>query len=114
MKILLALVCSLTIAAPGFAQPATPSPVPADTAEVPKETPPKTTPKKAPVRITLPTKAEEKATATKKTETAKKAEPEKKEEPKINGIVVPRGEKGFMGIEIVGSSFKITFYDMKK
>jgi hypothetical protein len=113
MKTLLALVCSLTIAAPGFAQPAAPSPAPADTAEVPKETPPTTTPKKSPVRITLPTKAEEKAT-TKKTETAKKAEPEKKEEPKINGIVVSRGEKGFMGVEIVGSSFKITFYDTKK
>src|SRR5688572_2818750 len=114
MKILLALVCSLTIAAPGFAQPTTPTPAPEDTAEVPKETPPKTTPKKAPVRITLPAKGEEKASATKKAETAKKAEPEKKEEPKIKGIVVSRGEKGFMGVEIVGSSFKITFYDTKK
>ena len=72
----------------------------------------KTVPK-APVRITPPTKAVE-STAQKKTPAAKKAEPKKKEEPKIEGIVVSRGERGFIGVELVGGSFKITFYDKNK
>jgi hypothetical protein len=114
MKSLLALVCSLMIAAPGFAQSAASGQAEADTVQTPKDAPAKTTPRKAPVRITLPTKAEEKAAAPKKADATKKAEPAKKEEPKIKGVVVSRGEKGFMGVEIVGSSFKITFYDTKK
>jgi hypothetical protein len=43
----------------------------------------------------------------------KKAEPAKKE-PKIDGIEVPRGELGFLGVEIVNGTFKISFYDKKK
>ena len=27
---------------------------------------------------------------------------------------MPRGEKGFLGVEIVGAQFKITFYDKEK
>ena len=114
MKSLLALVCSLMLVAPSFAQSAAPSQAETDTTQAPKDAPPKTTPRKAPVRITLPSQKEEKATAPKKADATKKAEPEKKEEPKIKGVVVSRGEKGFMGVEIVGSSFKITFYDAKK
>jgi hypothetical protein len=45
---------------------------------------------------------------------AKKSDAAKKEESKIKGIVVPRGERGFLGVEMVGSTFKITFYDVKK
>lgn len=35
-------------------------------------------------------------------------------EPKIEGMEVPRGELGYMGVAIVGGQFKITFYDRKK
>jgi hypothetical protein len=50
-----------------------------------------------------------------KTET-KKAEPEpaKKEPAKIEGIVVARGEKGFLGVQMVNGTFRIAFYDVKK
>jgi hypothetical protein len=45
----------------------------------------------------------------------KKAVPAKTEAPAtIEGIVVPRGERGFLGVQIVGGMFKITFYDAKK
>ncbi|MES2697061.1 MAG: hypothetical protein V4773_26590 [Verrucomicrobiota bacterium] len=33
---------------------------------------------------------------------------------KIEGIEISRGAKGFMGIQIVGTVFKLTFYDDKK
>jgi hypothetical protein len=46
--------------------------------------------------------------------TPKKVVPEKAEEPKIKGVVVARGERGFLGVEIVGSSFRIGFYDTEK
>ncbi len=46
---------------------------------------------------------------------AKKADAPKTEAPpQIEGIVVPRGALGFMGVEIVNSTFKISFYDAKK
>lgn len=38
----------------------------------------------------------------------------KEEPPKIEGITISRGEKGFLGIEIVNSTFKLSFYDAKK
>lgn len=45
----------------------------------------------------------------------KTAEPAKKEEPAmIEGMVVSRGALGFMGVQIVNSTFKISFYDTKK
>ena len=40
---------------------------------------------------------------------AKKAEP-----AKIEGIEVPRAAGGFLGVALVGGSFKISFYDAKK
>jgi hypothetical protein len=111
MKTLLALVCSLTISASVMAQ--APAEKPAATeGEASPDTVKKTVPP-APVRITAPTKAVE-APKQKQTEAAKKAEPKKKEEPKIEGIVVSRGDRGFMGVELVGGAFKITFYDKKK
>ena len=45
----------------------------------------------------------------------KKAEPAKTEEPApIEGIVVSRGALGFLGVQIVNSTFKISFYDVKR
>ena len=111
MKTLLALVCSLMISASGMAQAAAEKPA-ATESETSPDTVKKTAPK-APVRITPATKAVE-APKQKKAEAAKKAEPKKKEEPKIEGIVVSRGERGFMGVELVGGAFKITFYDKNK
>jgi hypothetical protein len=47
--------------------------------------------------------------------TAKSAAKEKKEEPppKIEGITIPRG-KGFLGLQLVEGTFKLSFYDEKK
>ena len=118
MKQLFALLCSLVILASGFAQ--TPAGTETVDTETRKEAPKTTTPKstKAPVRIVIPPKDEKaaakKTDATKKSDAAKKGEPEKKEEPKIKGITVARGERGFLGVEIVNGAFKITFYDAKK
>ena len=41
---------------------------------------------------------------------------EKKDEPpaKIEGVEIPRGEKGYLGIQVVGGNFKLSFYDAKK
>ncbi len=47
--------------------------------------------------------------ATKKADTAKAEAP-----PQIEGIVVPRGALGYMGVQIVNNTFKISFYDAKK
>jgi outer membrane biosynthesis protein TonB len=93
----------------------TPTPPPATTTTEPTpETAPKKTPP-PPVRITpLPAEkaAQKKADdAKKKADDAKKKE---KEEPKIPGVVVERGQKGFMGVEIINGAFKITFYDQKR
>lgn len=121
MKALLALVCSCFAVTLGSAQSATPAakeetapaPAPAAEAQPAPDTTPKAPPRAPPVRITPP-KATTDQTTVKKVEPKKKEEPAKKEEPKINGIVVARGEKGFLGVEIVGGAFKITFYDKKK
>ncbi len=47
--------------------------------------------------------------------TAAKA-PAKKAEapPKIEGMEIARGTKGFLGLQLVGGTFKLSFYDMKK
>jgi outer membrane biosynthesis protein TonB len=117
-----ALMCSLFVATQGFAQTATvppssyPPSAPATETTPPAETKPAPeTKSKAPaVRITLPPAKTSAENAAQKKEMAKKTDTKKKEEPKIEGIVVSRGEKGFMGVEIVGGAFKITFYDKKK
>ena len=39
----------------------------------------------------------------------------KKEEPaKIDGMEIARGAKGFLGLQIVNGTFKMSFYDAKK
>jgi hypothetical protein len=117
MKMLPALVCSLVVVAQGFAQPPAAPTVPATETTPPEETQkvPETKSKAPAVRITPPAaKSPAENSAAKKASTAKKAEAAKKEEPKIEGVVVARGEKGFMGVELVDGAFKITFYDAKK
>lgn len=118
MKTLLALVCSVVVVTLGSAQSAPPAPARSGEAtpstEATPDTTPKTPPVAPPVRITPPKPATDKPEA-KKTEAPKKAaEPKKKEEPKIEGVVVSRGERGFIGVEMVSGTFKITFYDTKK
>lgn len=49
-----------------------------------------------------------------KTPAPKAGKKEEEKPAKIEGIAIPRGEKGFMGIQIVDSTFKLSFYDEKK
>ena len=48
-----------------------------------------------------------------KTAPAKKDEKKKEELPKIPGIVINRPNGTFLGLEVVGGNFKLTFYDKK-
>ena len=123
MKMLPALVCSLVVVASGFAQSSPGYSTPRADKAAPEETPttppaapdetPKAPPAKAPVRIIAPAKATAEKEKPAK-QAPKKADEKKKEELKIKGIVVPRGERGFLGVEVVNGAFKITFYDTKK
>ena len=123
MKKFPALMCSLFVVAQGFAQTPTvppssttpPSTAPSETTP-PAETKPAPETKSRPPAVRIPPLPAQKAAenAAAKKEPAKKADTKKKEEPKIEGIVVARGEKGFIGVELVGGAFKITFYDKKK
>lgn len=48
---------------------------------------------------------------------AKAAKPEAKKEeelPKIPGVEIARANGTFLGLEVVGTNFKLTFYDKKK
>ena len=54
-----------------------------------------------------------KAPAGKAATTAKKVEKKKEELPKIPGTVVNRPNGTFLGLEVVGGNFKLTFYDKK-
>lgn len=45
---------------------------------------------------------------------AKREAPKAAEPAKIEGIEVARGAAGFLGVAMVGNTFKITFYDAKK
>ena len=46
---------------------------------------------------------------------ATKAADKKEEAPaKIEGVEIARGEKGFLGLQVVGGNFKLSFYDAKK
>lgn len=62
-----------------------------------------------------PTAAAQPGVAAPKTP-APKVAPKKKEEEmgKIAGVEVSRGDKGYFGVEVVGGSFKLTFYNDKK
>jgi hypothetical protein len=66
------------------------------------------------LRIDLDQPAAPKKEAPKK-DGKKKDDGKKKEEPpaKIEGIEIPHG-KGFMGIQLVNGTFKLSFYDDKK
>jgi hypothetical protein len=112
MKPLLALMCSLLVSASAYAQAATATATPGETEAAPDA--PAKAPVKPAVRIPPPAKTDAKS-ADKKAEAAKKSEADKKkEEPIIKGVVVSRGERGFLGVEIVNGTFKISFYDAKK
>jgi len=56
--------------------------------------------------------AEAKATAAKKAAADKAAK--KEEPPKIEVMEIGRGAKGFLGLQVVGGNFKLSFYDAKK
>lgn len=45
---------------------------------------------------------------------AKPTEKKEVEEPKIPGITVTRANGAFLGLEVVGGNFKLSFYDAKK
>lgn len=45
---------------------------------------------------------------------AKKEEKKKEEEPKIPGITIKRANGKFLGLEVAGGNFKLSFYDAKK
>ena len=49
-----------------------------------------------------------------KTTPAKKDEKKKEEEPKIPGMTIARPNGTFLGLEVVGGNFKLSFYDKKK
>lgn len=92
MKLRAALLCCLAMASFASGQTTAPAAPPA-TPPVKKDSAQKTTP---------PAKAVPKA--------AKKEEPP----PKIEGIEIPRGDRGFLGIQVMNGVFKLSFYDAKK
>jgi hypothetical protein len=71
-----------------------------------------TAPGKPPVKIDLAAPA---AQAAPKAATKQDAKKKKAEEPpaKVAGVAVSRGT-GFLGVQLVDSKFKVTFYDAKK
>lgn len=72
---------------------------------------------KADSKAMLEKPAETKAGVAKQTDpkaaTVKK-EVKKEELPKIPGMEIPRPNGTFLGLEVVGGNFKLTFYDKKK
>lgn len=115
MKTLVALLASFACALTTVAQyaPADKT-APADkSTDTTKTAPAAKTPPKTRINLDEKTPPPTKAGAG----TAKKADDKaKKEEPpaKIDGIEISRGAKGYMGIQIVNSTFKLSFYDAKK
>ena len=112
MKLAPLAVCACLGAAAAFAQ--TPPPAGQSGAEGTKAKP----------RIVLPA---DKASATTKgapdskgkgaadAKAATKAPVKQEEKPaKIDGIEIPRGARGFLGIEVKDGMFKLSFYDAKK
>ena len=72
-------------------------------------------PSSSKLRIDLDQPATSKKEASKKAEAQKDDGKKKKEDEigKIEGIEIPHG-KGFMGIQLVNGTFKLSFYDEKK
>ena len=54
------------------------------------------------------------ANVSKKADASKKSDTKAPEAAKIEGVEVARAGGGFLGVAIVGGTFKITFYDAKK
>jgi hypothetical protein len=55
-----------------------------------------------------------KTTPAKKDDKKKTDEKKKEEEPKIPGMAIARPNGTFLGLEVVGGNFKLSFYDKKK
>jgi hypothetical protein len=120
MKNLVALFASFACVAGAFAQYApgektAPADKSADSTKASPDT--KTPPSK--MRIVLPPDKPASGKTAPAGPTApggKAADKGKKEEPaKIEGVEIARGEgKGYLGVQIVNSTFKINFYDAKK
>ncbi|HUR59128.1 MAG TPA: hypothetical protein VM029_15540 [Opitutaceae bacterium] len=97
MKSLVALVASLALGLVVLGQTTPPATSPPATTPPAKSPPAKNPPAKNPADKAAPGK------------TAKKEEPP----PKIEGMEVSRGDR-FLGLQIVDSVFKLSFYDAKK
>ncbi len=73
-----------------------------------------------PTNPTVPNKSDAPAAAVKPTPpatpgTKAKVEAKKQpEEPKIPGVTIARSNGTFLGLEVVGGNFKLSFYDAKK
>ncbi len=66
-------------------------------------------------KTTAATTATQPAVAAPKTAAPKVTLKKKEDEMgKIEGVEVARGEKGYFGLQVVGGSFKLTFYNEKK
>lgn len=73
-----------------------------------------TDPKATAIETVAPKAPVGKAATTATTATpAKKVEKKKEELPKIPGTVINRPNGTFLGLEVVGGKFKLTFYDKK-
>lgn len=88
MKSLLAVICLMT----------------GTTALIADTKPPATATPGNPAAIVAPGKPGAKA----------KVEAKKEEEPKIPGTIITRANGTFLGLEVVGGNFKLSFYDAKK
>lgn len=72
--------------------------------------------KKADSKVELEKPADPKAAVAKETDpkaAPAKKEVKKEELPKIPGIVINRPNGTFLGLEVIGGKFKLTFYDKK-
>jgi len=103
MKTMLALLCSIMTTIPGHSQSAPPNAA----ADGDSAAPVIDGGRYKPNALAAAAKAGTDKDASKKTEPAEK-------EYKIEGVEVPRGARGFLGVQIVSGAFKISFYDSKK
>lgn len=106
------LVLGLTGVMPALAQTApTTEPAPSPKSTLPRITLPPDKPANSKSAGTSANAANTAAKGNGATKTGAK----KDEKPaKIEGIEIPRGPKGYMGIEIVNATFKLSFYDTNK
>lgn len=117
MKISSALIGSLVLAISALAQVPAPSvnptqPAPKTAAE--KAAADKAAADKAKAAKTAPKTAPKAAPAAKAAPDPKAAAKKDEAPGKIEGFEIARGERGFLGLQIVNSTFKLSFYDSKK